>query len=64
MRKQDEIGKTTIAIKKAVEKATKQREIEIATTGIRNKITRETIMLMTGLTESELDDLYKQIETK
>lgn len=64
MRKQDEIGKTTIAIKKAVEKATKQREIEIATTGIRNKITRETIILMTGLTESELDDLYKQIETK
>jgi len=40
----------------------KEREIEIAIKGIKNKIPRITIKLMTDLNDLELDELYKEFE--
>lgn len=63
MRKQDERGKVSIAVQKAVEKAVKEtetkKEIEIALRGIQAGYPIEMIKTLTGLTDEQIEDLRK-----
>jgi len=47
-----------------IAKGEKKREIEIVIKGIKNKIPRETLKLLTDLADFELDDLYKQFDNE
>ena len=59
MRRQDEKGKTTVAIRKAVD----QEKIEIVKKGIKAGYSNEIIRTMTGLTDEPIDEIRKQMIT-
>ena len=59
MRRQDEKGKTTVAIRKAVD----QEKIEIVKKGIKAGYSNEIIRTMTGLTDELIDEIRKQMIT-
>jgi predicted transposase/invertase (TIGR01784 family) len=70
MRQQDEIGKTEIAVKKAVkiavEKAVKEAldtdKIDIAKKGIKAGFSNSVIQTLTGLTNEQIDGLRKPVK--
>jgi len=77
MRRQDERGKTTVAVRKAVEKAVKEafsqaveqeqakhmkEKIEMAQKGIIAGYPNEMLATVTGFTEAQLDEIRKQLK--
>jgi len=60
MRKQDEIGKVELAVKRAVTKAVEERNIETVKKGIKAGYSNDIIQTMTGLTDKQIEELRKQ----
>ena len=62
MRRQDEKGKTELAVRKAAQSAREQRDNEIAKNGIKAGYSNEIIKTMTGLTNELISDIRKQLD--